>query len=483
MKPAFLCTALLLSLGLPRLAAADPSVDIAGQWHGTLAGKLRLGLTLSKAADGTLGGSLVSLDQGGATLAISSGTFAEGAVRFEVARVGGVYEGKLERARGALTGTWTQNKVAQPLIFERGPFPAAAVSTGPTPKPLAAPLDVSVSVAPTAFQSGGKSYLVYELRLLNVGRWECALTEVAALSGDRSLADWKGGDLETIMTHPGQPQITEKSKLAPGTFAIAWLSVELDAKATVPTSLSHRIRMKVGDYAEEQMLETPAVPVSTSLPVLDAPLAGSGWVAVNGPSNSSIHRRALIPVGGRAFISQRFAIDWVQAYPGEGKTYRGDSADNRSYRAYGAEVHAPADGVVTEVKDGIPENKAGPGQRAVPIDLETIAGNHVIVRIGEGQFAFFAHLQPGSVRVKVGDMVHRGQVLGLVGNSGNSDEPHLHFHLSTASSPLASEGLPYLLRSYGLQGKNYKAEITAPGAPRESELPLEGDIVRFPEAK
>ena len=74
-----------------------------------------------------------------------------------------------------------------------------------------------------------------------------------------------------------------------------------------------------------------------------------------------------------------------------------------------------ADGVVTETKDGIPQNVPGANSRAVPITLETVGGNHVIVDIGGGKFAFYAHMQPGSLRVKVGEHVKTGEVLGLWG--------------------------------------------------------------------
>ena len=73
------------------------------------------------------------------------------------------------------------------------------------------------------------------------------------------------------------------------------------------------------------------------------------------------------------------------------------------------------------------------------------AAIYVVLDLGGGRFAFYAHLQPGSLRVKAGDRVKAGQVLGLVGNSGNSTEPHLHFHISNGISPLGSEGLPYAI--------------------------------------
>jgi murein DD-endopeptidase MepM/ murein hydrolase activator NlpD len=126
--------------------------------------------------------------------------------------------------------------------------------------------------------------------------------------------------------------------------------------------------------------------------------------------------------------------------------------------------------------DGIPENVPGPTSRAVPMTLETLAGNHVTVDIGGGRFAFYAHLQPRSLRVKKGDRVRRGQVLGLVGNSGNSTEPHLHFHISDSPSPLGSEGIPHVMRSFEARDK--------PGAPPRTyhnELPLENQVVTFRE--
>jgi murein DD-endopeptidase MepM/ murein hydrolase activator NlpD len=109
--------------------------------------------------------------------------------------------------------------------------------------------------------------------------------------------------------------------------------------------------------------------------------------------------------------------------------------------------------------------------------------------LGDGVYAFYAHLQPGSIKVKVGDKVRRGQVLGLVGNSGNSTEPHLHFHLSDANSPLGCEGLPYSLTAFevqgrieGLQGgKMPRWTLLATPEAHRIEMPLANVVVRFPD--
>jgi biotin carboxyl carrier protein len=229
-------------------------------------------------------------------------------------------------------------------------------------------------------------------------------------------------------------------------------------------------------------LDTPAVPVTTDIVVIAPPLRGGVWLAANGPSAESGHRRAMLPLEGSFYIAQRFAIDWLKI-DDQGRSYNGDQLKNSSYYAYGNDALAVADGVITETKDGIPENVPGANSRAVPITLETVGGNHVIIDIGGGHYAFYAHLQPGSLKVKTGDHVRRGQVLGLVGNSGNSTEPHLHFHISDASSPLGAEGIPYAFETLDVLGKCRtliadcdRSSVTV----RHREMPVANELVRFP---
>lgn len=121
--------------------------------------------------------------------------------------------------------------------------------------------------------------------------------------------------------------------------------------------------------------------------------------------------------------------------------------------------------------------------------LVTIGGNHVVIEIAKGQYAFYAHLQPGSLRVRVGDRVKRGQVVGLVGNSGNSTEPHLHFHLTDAIAPgtstLGAEGIPYALPSFEVLGNcvlgaSIQCSRTAAAMVKDA-MPLQNQLVRFPE--
>ena len=354
-----------------------------------------------------------------------------------------------------------------------------------TPKPGGPPLQVFVPIEPWAFQADGEWHLVYELQVTNLGKWDCLLTRLDAVAGDsgeKPIASYSGTELEGMIDRPGQ-NISEKAKIAPGSFAIVYLWLNFDRAEEVPAKVSHRIAMKIGDYPEAITLDGVAVSTDRKpVVVISSPLPGENWVAANGPSNKSLHRRAFIPVNGRAYISQRFAIDWVQLNP-DGKTYQGDSEDNKNYLAYGKEVYAVTDGVVTSTKDGIPQNFPNKPP-VVPITLETVGGNNVIMEIGAGLYAFYAHLQPGTLRVKVGDKVRRGEVLGLLGNSGNSSEPHLHFHICNGNSELGCEGLPYAFATYELHGKGdgWKPSDSH-GLPvkQETEIPAEDEVIRFPQ--
>ena len=124
--------------------------------------------------------------------------------------------------------------------------------------------------------------------------------------------------------------------------------------------------------------------------------------------------------------NQRFAFDILKS-DAKGKTHKGDGSKNEDYYAFGQEITAPADGVVTYLVDGIHDNKPGEMNRMF------VPGNLVIIKHAEGEYSLFAHFKRNSIRVKFGDKVTKNQVIGLCGNSGNSSEPHLHFQAQNTS--------------------------------------------------
>jgi murein DD-endopeptidase MepM/ murein hydrolase activator NlpD len=122
----------------------------------------------------------------------------------------------------------------------------------------------------------------------------------------------------------------------------------------------------------------------------------------------------------QAAPNQRFAFDILKV--GEnGKTHKTDGKTNEDYYAFGQEIIAPADGVVTYAVDGVQDNIPGEMNRIF------VAGNLVVIKHAEGEYSLFAHFKQNSVRVRVGDKVTKGQIVGLCGNTGNSSEPHLHY--------------------------------------------------------
>lgn len=142
---------------------------------------------------------------------------------------------------------------------------------------------------------------------------------------------------------------------------------------------------------------------------------------------------------------QRFAYDFLILK--ERCSFSGAGNENSQYYCFGQGVYAPGDGVVIDVIDAIPDNVPGVMNADVP------SGNHVVLDHGESEFSVIAHLQHGSVKVRKGDIVRAGDLAGLCGNSGNSSEPHLHYHLQNSGVLFRAEGLPAQFLDYVADGK------------------------------
>jgi murein DD-endopeptidase len=345
-------------------------------------------------------------------------------------------------------------------------------------------LELRVPKPPTLGIAENGSFLTYELHVTNFSGQPMTLKSIDVLSGDATIFTLADSALTQSIARPGLTiPPAERVKIAGGTRAVVYLWVPIDARSA-PSSVRNRVRVEQGsgDSTRTQELEGALVSVARMGSDIGPPLRGGIWLAGNGPSARSGHRRALIPIGGVPSIAQRFAIDWVRVNDTD-STYSGDRLKNENYIAEGNDAIAVANGRIVAVKDGLPENVPGLNSRAVPITLETVGGNHVIIDIGGGRYAFYAHLKPGAIRVKVGDTVKKGQVIGLVGNTGNSTEPHLHFHISDGNSPLGSEGVPYGLDSFAIVGhcKTFNIGCTRETPKtRHGEIPLENVLVRFP---
>lgn len=363
-------------------------------------------------------------------------------------------------------------------------------------KLLAVPVDLEIPFPPTPVKAEGKTHLLYELHLTNFRAKNLELTQVEVFKDEANalpVANYKDKELVNRLKRPGAPaDLPDKRVIGGGMRAVVFLEITFNTTSNVPLALRHRLFFKADNSSDgENFVEGARVIVGRNAPlVVGSPLRGEGWLALNGMSNNSDHRRTIVVVGGKARIAQRFATDWTRI-GADGQAFHSNPAKNANWSAYGAEVLAVADGTVVDVKDGIPENDPTSDKKAVPITLETVGGNYIILDLGNGYFAFYAHLQPNSLRVKVGDKITRGQVLALLGNSGNSDAPHLHFHITDGNSPLGAEGVPYVFELFEMQGilpseelltngKGWKPRPNAPKDKRLLELPIENAVVRFP---
>lgn len=159
-------------------------------------------------------------------------------------------------------------------------------------------------------------------------------------------------------------------------------------------------------------------------------------------------------VAGAHDFNEDHSAEWSQHYAydilGLGSDYqlaKNDGKANEDFWTWGREVLAPADGTIVFARNDVPDNKQ-PGKidskvfMSLPNPMWAVGGNNVVIDHGNGEFSLLAHLQKGSVRVKEGDAVKIGDVIGLLGNSGNSDAPHLHYHLMACKTIFQCDGLP-----------------------------------------
>jgi len=280
--------------------------------------------------------------------------------------------------------------------------------------------------------------------------------------------------------------------------AIITMEVKLPLGASVPAAVRHRIEFESdpnlqliqdnGSLSSELVSFSEPMPINRGRPlVIGPPLRGGPWRCGNGFGFGNAHEGIYAwNKIARLHVPQRFGCDFGKV-DAEGNTLPNpfpNIISSSMFYGYGADVIAVADGRVVKTEDGIPENVPQADGRvipAVPLTDRTFPGNMIALEIGEGQYAFYAHLQPGSLRVKVGDRVRKGQLLGKVGNSGNSVGPHLHFQVSSGPELNAYDFVPHVYRSYWFSG--YARHGKPDPAKRrriDFKVPTSGSFMTFP---
>ena len=373
-------------------------------------------------------------------------------------------------------------------------LPADTCASGPSAEAHITPILLAVPSAPVAFTgSDSHAHLAYELQLTNFSSSAATINRVEILGDGRHLATLD----ERAIAGRLQPfgQRTSTASMASGTGALLFLHLGLPDGTTPPKRLAHHVTAHFADGPggpRNLTISGGDIAAPERKPVvIGPPLAGEGYLAADSCCDSTRHVRAALPINGQIRLAQRYAVDWEQL-DRQRRIYAGPKETLRSYAIYGKEALAVANARVVTTLDGLPEQI--PGKFPTNMPIEQVDGNSVVLDLGNGNYALYAHLQPGSLRVKTGDRVVRGQVLGLVGNTGNSLAPHLHFHVMDGPSPLGSNGLPYLIDAFTVSGHTAgtaafdkaEAEGTAlgvtPAVPAlgvRHALPMDQTVIRF----
>lgn len=285
--------------------------------------------------------------------------------------------------------------------------------------------------------------------------------------------------------------------LGAGLSAAIYLDVTFDSKAQVPNFISHRITVTQDSPTGEKSYVTidQSVPIDRRDPIiLSPPLRGPRWLNGNGCCREiTPHRWVLSPINADFKPVEMFAIDFVQLRD-DWRAYTGDVKSISSFPYYGVDVYNAGAGTVVEVVRDFPDEV--PGANPPEFTATTAAGNHVIIDMGGGRYALYAHLAPYSPNVRVGQFVHKGAVIGKLGNSGNTDSPHLHFQVMDAPSSLGAHGLPFVfdhMRRGYVTTKSFSEESdefirglplsVAPTGnlqPLQNIMPLTFDVLDFP---
>ena len=319
------------------------------------------------------------------------------------------------------------------------------------------PLIASITAAPhPALGTDGRVHLAYELLLLNVISSDVTITginvtgdgktvQTLGQAGVKSITKVFGGAVGENVLHGGQE-------------ALVWLDVTVAGYRNVPKVLLHNVSLTVAHPTlplipaklTEKSVARTVVPAQKPV-VIAPPLAGKNWLDGNSCCTVTAHRQAVNPINGALWAPERYAIDYVQL-DAKNRIFHGPINKLSSYAYFGSTIHAVADGRVVAMVTN--EKEQVPGANPTGLQIDQYGGNYIVEDIGGGNYAFYAHLQPNNpLHVKVGQTLKTGAVIGLLGNTGNSDSPHLHFQIMDSPDPLASNGLPFVFGQFGYQGK------------------------------
>lgn len=256
------------------------------------------------------------------------------------------------------------------------------------------------------------------------------------------------------------------------------IQLPIPLSQSLPAKVTHRFLFRDTLKNTEVTIEGGTFyPKTNETPIVIAsPVKGTNWIFVN-QSTNGYHFYSTFFLNGTIGTGERFAFDNMQVNDQMNSYYEGDIAVNSSYFNYRDTLYAVADGIVVQMRDSLPENNGNSHNVtfSAPIDL---AGNYLILDMGGSRYAFYAHCVRYSFYVEAGDTLKEGDPIGLLGNSGNSDAPHLHFQVGDSPDFFMCNGIPFVLKKYTKTG-----EFMNPNAftPKEytNIMMEESTVIRF----
>lgn len=328
--------------------------------------------------------------------------------------------------------------------------------TGATKDLAAGSPDVTITVPfpPIPVESTGGVNIAYELEFSSPahGTIQPDMVEVIDPATGNVIHTVNGTELSSTFHAASVPPPTQ-DEMQNGTAKLALPRINIWFKVppgAVPDRLTHRVTLnRTSEGLSPFTVNGGNVAVrKDQIPVIvGSPVKGPGWVIMETTSPLVHHARSQITMNGVTRVPQRYAQDYLYLDPATGKMYSGDDETiARNYYGFGRELYAVGNGTVVYVQDGVPDIEIT--TMKPPATIETALGNGVVIDLGNRKYACYGHMVNGSVRVKTGDPVKEGQVIGMMGNTGNSDAPHLHFQVITDDPVvLGGEGYPIVYRS------------------------------------
>jgi hypothetical protein len=355
----------------------------------------------------------------------------------------------------------------------------------PGPGPSPSRLVSSVLAAPQLVRAtDGRQHVVYEILLTNDMPTSLRVDSVEVRDGvsGSQLTSYRGADVARLTADATAAART----VAHGGHRTLFVDLRIRAGGAPPMRLVHRFGVTVrGAAGSKRVVVTGAATgVDRRAPVaLSLPLTGADLLVTETPPQAG---DPVQPVDGGQSprVARRFTIEIERVRRRGLASFSGDPGSNTSYFVYGDPVVAAASGTVVAIRDGASDNT--PARRGPRVEPANAAGNLVIQDLGGDRFVVYAHLEPKSLQVKPRQHVRRGQLLGRVGNSGDSLRPSLLFrvvHGYRGPSMRGDNALPFVFDRFTLEGRvtghpgrTRRVHVALPRR-RSSEMPLDDDVI------